>query len=470
MAQLQDPAAGWEALDVDDSDIRLDDPPSTSPLTRPCATSTSYSHSHQDKPPHTSHHRRVPGPAAAVPDVARLRSTAGSPLAALGRGHAKAPDADFLLPPWLRALQYLGKGLAWEQPGISVIKDNTKDKETVHRAPLVAGVLTSCKPNGLGDLLVTIKDPSGTIAAAVHKKILLEGNNGQDISVGCVIVLSKVAVFRPTRKACYLNITKVIKVFRKDCDAPSKQVVSSNTTERSEGSTNNIMMRLVDHERMMPNNKMTVTEVSLEHRGPPDSNNSTSAQGIFGRCLGNNQEGGLHMLVGDPRSKRTLNCSTGGHPRHQSLNIPNMASSQPSSCGSRVMFGDRYCTQAGDNENLRRPFDNDKMQHSSKKLKSDAGPPDGSSETAYSRIDTENNNVLERNMNIELDGMAEQRASIREPIEHQQRDFIAANAGSVQPTKEYATTINGSLLNPAVPGAAGAEWTDEQLLQLFDDY
>ncbi|RCV10291.1 hypothetical protein SETIT_2G100700v2 [Setaria italica] len=457
MAQLPDSAAAaWEALDVDDSDIRLG-PPSTSRLPRPCS-STPTAHPHQDEPPHPSHHHRIPEPAAAAAqDMTRLRPATGSPPAALGRGDARAPDADFLLPPWLCALHFLGRDRAWEQPGIKAIKK----EETLCRAPLVAGVVTSCKPNGLGDLLVTLKDPTETVAASVHKKVLLEGNNGQDISIGCVLVLRKVAVFRPTRKACYLNITKVTKVFQKDCDAPSKQVISSDTTERSEVSTNNIMKRLLGHERMMPsNNEMADIKVSLRHQGTSDSNNGTSTWDIYGRySIGNNQEGGLEMLAGDQRRKSTLNCCTDGPPQ-QNFNIRNMTCSQPSLCGSRVMFGYRYSTQASDNENLSGPFDNAKVLHSSKKLKSDATLPDGYGETTNSR-----------NMNTELDGMSEQfngqDASIREPIEHQQRNFIAVDAGS-----EYATTTSGSLINPqkALPVASLGGWTDDQISELFADY
>ncbi|CAL5076155.1 unnamed protein product [Urochloa decumbens] len=470
MAQFQPRhgAAGEDVLDVDDSDIGLDAP-------APSLTPRSYTAtpSHDDKPPHPSQHHRIPEPASAVQDVTRLRSAAHSPLAGLGRGDTRGPDADFQLPPWLCALQFLGRDRAWEQPGIKAIKK----EETLCRAPLVAGVVTSCKPNGLGDLLVTLKDPTDTVAATVHKKVLLEGNNGQDISVGCVILLSKVAVFRPTRKACYLNINKVIKVFRKDCDAPSNQVISSNITERSEGSIDDIMTRLLGRERMMPiDDEITVTEVSLQRQGTSDSNNSTSTRDIYGRCgVGNNQEGGLQMLAGDPRRKNTFNCSTDGHPQ-QSLNNQNMTCSQASLSGSRVMFGDSYSMQASDTENLRQPFDIEKMLHSRKRLKSDATLPDGYGETANSRIDTENNQVLKRNMNAELDGVSQQfdgqHASIREPTEHQQKNFTAANAGIVQQTKEYATTISGTLLNPkkTLPVASLAGWTDDQLSELFADY
>ncbi|KAL5657352.1 hypothetical protein ACJX0J_030515, partial [Zea mays] len=96
------------------------------------------------------------------------------------------------------------KDRAWERPGIRTIKDN---KELI-RAPLVAGVVTLCRPNGLGDLFLVLKDPTDSIGASVHKKVLLEENNGHDISIGCAVVFIKVAVFRPSDKLCYLNVTK----------------------------------------------------------------------------------------------------------------------------------------------------------------------------------------------------------------------------------------------------------------------
>jgi hypothetical protein len=104
MAQLPDPAAAWEALDVDDSDICLGRP-SASPLLSPCAAPTS--HPHEDKPPHLSHHHHgIPEPATAAAAAAQDMP----PPSALGRGDARAPDADFLLSPWLCALQFLGEG------------------------------------------------------------------------------------------------------------------------------------------------------------------------------------------------------------------------------------------------------------------------------------------------------------------------------------------------------------------------
>ncbi|GJS20745.1 hypothetical protein Tco_0449377 [Tanacetum coccineum] len=73
---------------------------------------------------------------------------------------------------------------------------------------------TSCSPNVLGDLNVTIKDLSGTI----HHKVIGDGGNGNDITVGAAIILANVSIFTPKPPEHYLNITKrnVVKVFRKD--------------------------------------------------------------------------------------------------------------------------------------------------------------------------------------------------------------------------------------------------------------
>ncbi|OQU88784.1 hypothetical protein SORBI_3002G095800 [Sorghum bicolor] len=213
-----------------------------------------------------------------------------------------------------------GKDRAWERPGIRAIKGD----EDLLRAPLVAGVVTSCKPNGLGDLFLILKDPTDSIGASVHKKVLLEENNGHDISIGCAVVFSKVAIFRPSHtKLCYLNVTKgkVVKVFSKDCAAPAKQVISSSTTERSQGgdSTSNIMMKIFGRGDMMPsNNEITVTKVSHEHHATPDSSNSASTWDISGGfSVRSNQEGKL--LVGDPH-KHMSSCSTDGHTPKENVN------------------------------------------------------------------------------------------------------------------------------------------------------
>ncbi|GJX95954.1 protein phosphatase [Tanacetum coccineum] len=77
---------------------------------------------------------------------------------------------------------------------------------------------TSCSPNVLGDLTVTMKDLSGTIPGTVHHKVIGEGSYGKDITVRVAMILANVSVFTPKPSEHYLNITmrNVVKVFRKD--------------------------------------------------------------------------------------------------------------------------------------------------------------------------------------------------------------------------------------------------------------
>ncbi|GKA18168.1 GPCR kinase [Tanacetum coccineum] len=82
----------------------------------------------------------------------------------------------------------------------------------------VVAIVKSCSPNVLGDLNVTMKDLSGTIPGTVHHKVIGEGGNGKDITVGAAMILANVSVFTPKPSEHYLNITKrnVVKIFRKD--------------------------------------------------------------------------------------------------------------------------------------------------------------------------------------------------------------------------------------------------------------
>ncbi|XP_037423998.1 uncharacterized protein LOC119288491 [Triticum dicoccoides] len=222
MAQL--PRRAASVRDIDDSDLHL------------------HRHRHRNLNPHsslrrpstTSHqrssHRRIPGPASAsaVRDAMRLRSPLSSVPA--NRGDGQAADADFLLDSWLGALRDLGGDRGWQQPGIGKIRVD----RALDRACRVVGVVTLCTPNGYGDLMLNLKDPSGTIDASVHKKVLSNENLSKGLSVGSVIVLKQVAVLRPSSTVCYLNVTQknVEKVLQNDSVSLCKQAVPSSNSER----------------------------------------------------------------------------------------------------------------------------------------------------------------------------------------------------------------------------------------------
>ncbi|GKE35661.1 probable transmembrane ascorbate ferrireductase 4, partial [Tanacetum coccineum] len=77
---------------------------------------------------------------------------------------------------------------------------------------------TSCSPNDIGDLNVTMKDLSGTIPGTIHHKVIGDGGYGKDITVRAAMILANVSVFTPKPSKHYINITmrNVVKIFCKD--------------------------------------------------------------------------------------------------------------------------------------------------------------------------------------------------------------------------------------------------------------
>ncbi|OIV89665.1 hypothetical protein TanjilG_08770 [Lupinus angustifolius] len=83
-------------------------------------------------------------------------------------------------------------------------------------------------------MMVTLKDPTTTIGATIHRKVFTEEQFRKDITVGSALVLHKVAVFSPTPSSCYLNITlrNIVKVFSKETGPPSEQVYPTQSVRR----------------------------------------------------------------------------------------------------------------------------------------------------------------------------------------------------------------------------------------------
>ncbi|XP_075480587.1 uncharacterized protein LOC142521244 [Primulina tabacum] len=243
----------WQDLDIDDSDL-----PS---LLRPCKRRRSPPPAASPVPPENVHRsllsphsisktasssRTIPGPAGTV-QAAMLRKT-------LDRSSLVNPDDsidcsdndaviptqeyirravensaefddDFARPPWISALRFLGaeNGVNPGTP-ISSIKKHLE----AGKVNQVVAVIKSCSASGLGGLKVMLKDPSGSVGATVHPKVLCEREFGKKFSVGAVLILQKVAIFSPARTALYLNITlrNVVKVF---CHDDSHPVLDDST-------------------------------------------------------------------------------------------------------------------------------------------------------------------------------------------------------------------------------------------------
>ncbi|MED6124654.1 hypothetical protein PIB30_061006 [Stylosanthes scabra] len=231
----------WEKLDVDDSDL--------SSFLRPCKRFHSHSNSSQHQSQSQSQSQTlidadsappplIPGPAGAV-QAAMMHRRSRAPLEepllttqefihrVVQNGHES--DHDFTTNAWLSALHFL-RSLDRDSDSVKPLNSVKKlVNVNVARIPLVVAVIKSCTANGFGDMMVTLKDPTGTISASVHHEAFSDGEFRKDITVGSVLVLQKVAVFAPTRSTCYLNITlrNILKVFCKDCKLPSGQIQSS---------------------------------------------------------------------------------------------------------------------------------------------------------------------------------------------------------------------------------------------------
>ncbi|GJT86084.1 putative nucleotidyltransferase, ribonuclease H [Tanacetum coccineum] len=75
-------------------------------------------------------------------------------------------------------------------------------------------IIKSCTPNTLGNLMVTLKDPSGIISVSIHYQVLTDEWFGKAIIVGAALIRHSVSAFSPNQSNHYLNITKKNMVFQ----------------------------------------------------------------------------------------------------------------------------------------------------------------------------------------------------------------------------------------------------------------
>ncbi|KAF3437178.1 hypothetical protein FNV43_RR19931 [Rhamnella rubrinervis] len=259
----------WEALDVDDSDV-------PSLLLRPCKrhrlSSPSQpfrSSSSPSKPSSSSSPRLIPGPAGTAQaamqrrvrndnNFSGVRDEDPIPTQELIRRvlqNGDDQDDDFTNNPWLSALELVREqGMDRMVDGNSVMPGKAlgsiKDGLETDKVDQVVAIIKSCTPNGLGDLMVTLKDLTGTMDASIHRKVLSDEKGfGKDVSVGAALILKKVAVFSPSRSTHYLNVTlsNVVKVISKESGPALKHnfPVAENT-ERSK--TSQVLQEIMPQE------------------------------------------------------------------------------------------------------------------------------------------------------------------------------------------------------------------------------
>ncbi|KAH7549406.1 hypothetical protein JRO89_XS13G0026500 [Xanthoceras sorbifolium] len=196
--------------------------------------------------------RLVPGPAGAVQSAMHRKLFMGSvgeePIstqeyirrAVEDPGHE---DDDFSRGPWLFAVEFVrceglvgSDGVAIGTP-LSLIKTGIKSDKVNQ----IVAIVKSSTPNGLGDMMVTLKDPTGTIDASIHRKVFTEGEFGKDISVGAVLILQKVI-----SKDCGTPLEQncpalVVKHAAPAVESSEKSLLPDKTISLSQGRTEGIL-------------------------------------------------------------------------------------------------------------------------------------------------------------------------------------------------------------------------------------
>ncbi|GJT82176.1 copia protein [Tanacetum coccineum] len=200
---------GWEYLfDIDDSDLQLSAPLSF--------TQTQEMDNVEEK----TSRIRIPGPAGIFQTdrIQKLRNFKDDPTQEYIRKHNfddVSEDDDFQSSPWVKALEFMNDR---EEIGGGCFGDIESYLKNGKLETIVT-IITSCKPNVLGNMNVILKDPSGTMSGIIHYKVLSsEDGYAKDIKVGSALILRNVSVFCDKSKNHALNITikNLIKIINKD--------------------------------------------------------------------------------------------------------------------------------------------------------------------------------------------------------------------------------------------------------------
>ncbi|CAD5163583.1 unnamed protein product [Musa acuminata subsp. malaccensis] len=486
----------WEdAIDVDDSDLlhllvpsssssphphtlsslppplrpcsRFPPPPQTlAPVPSPSPPSVHRSAEEPSPLPATTT-PLIPGPAGAVQAALRRQSASARRDRPLLDDHRMddhgmdldEEDGDFKLNPWLCALEFLGEDcdLVWPI-------DSIKTRATA-RVPQVVGIVKSCSPNGLGNLFLTLKDPTGSIGASIHHGVFSDCNLDGDISVGCVLILKQVVAFCPARSICYLNATSknVVKLINKDCGPPRKQLLASFTardgyknvesgfgTMRVKPTQSNVAETSLDesgknydHNTMMGNQKIGfVGEMSSETcakvstttvAGRPDPGHLKRLWSVAGEQAAMLRVNARKEVTKSLNPQRTID----GDDECLARRLP---FSNTITAATTLMSSEPSCYLAGDIEIVVGEAAESIVGH-----------------RAYA------DNEVRRTLNCErvID------SSKMDAGRSFQCDTIAKTSTTTMPSK---SDLRINEAKRSIPKVSVAQWTDEQLLELFSDY
>ncbi|KAL1204278.1 hypothetical protein V5N11_002254 [Cardamine amara subsp. amara] len=114
-------------------------------------------------------------------------------------------DPSFIDLPWKSTIEYLTEK-GEHTGGWTLLKELHQIKPKWRNVPFIVAVIHKMEPNGLGDAMVILKDPTWTIQASIHRSIIADNRYGPHIKEGSVLLLKEVVVVKFERAPTYLNI------------------------------------------------------------------------------------------------------------------------------------------------------------------------------------------------------------------------------------------------------------------------
>ncbi|GJV34957.1 copia protein [Tanacetum coccineum] len=182
---------GKDKVDGDDSKDELISTKGDAPSRLSISSNTSFCQSQEMDYVDEKSTRVILGPAGRIH---KLRNFKDDPTQDYIRKHLDDVDDDFKRRPWVTAIEFINDGGEIRGGYFGNIKSYIKNR----KLKKVVAIITSCKPNVLGDMNVTLKDPSGTMSGTIHYKVLsFEDGYINDIKVGSALIIHNVSVFCP---------------------------------------------------------------------------------------------------------------------------------------------------------------------------------------------------------------------------------------------------------------------------------
>nr|KYP47549.1 hypothetical protein KK1_030819 [Cajanus cajan] len=88
--------------------------------------------------------------------------------------------------PWRYAIHYV------KSRGLPEVTTLININHNLERVPTVVAFVEYMTPTGQGNYTINLKDPTATIGASLHYKVKQHQQYGEDIVVGCVLILKQV--------------------------------------------------------------------------------------------------------------------------------------------------------------------------------------------------------------------------------------------------------------------------------------